>query len=221
MTRRMLTLALATAGLLAASVTPALAAPNAADARMMTEKDVPASFGTPKSRDFDAKTIGKTIGICDNASGVTLVSVPAPAKQYLVDIETTNKKTYTEVFERVYQFPSADAAQKAFTSLFDRMGSCDGTSRLKQPGASLRQKVTTGSYPGGEYADFWVNVSGTWTGSDLKKPGLTIVRAMYVQAGDAIVETVAYINGRGALTDQQVTDLADLGETLGARWATS
>lgn len=188
---------------------------------MMTEKDVPASFGTPKSRDFDAKPIGKTIGICDNASGVTLVSVPAPAKQYVVDIETTNKKIYTEVFERVYQFPTADAAQAAFTTLFNRMGSCDGSSRLKQPGASLRQTVTTGSYPGGEYADFWVNVTGTWSGSYLKKPTKTALRAMYVQAGDAIVETVAYLNGRASLTEQQITDLADLGEEMGSRWATS
>ena len=185
---------------------------------MMTEKDVPASFGTPKSRDFDAKPIDTSIGICGNASGKTLVSVPAPANQYLVDIETTFKKTYTEVMERVYKFDSADKAQSAFTQLFNKLSDCNGKSTLKQGGPDVTQRVTTGGYPGGEYADFWVNVSSTWRGGELKRPANTVVRAMYVQAGDAIVETVAYINGRPALNATQINDLADLAEEMGLRW---
>lgn len=185
---------------------------------MMTEKDVPSSFGTPTSRDFDEKVIGKRIGICDNASGQTLASVPAPPKQYLVDIETTNKKTYTEVMERVYQFDSEAKAQDAFAQLSAQLGTCNGTTTLKQGGPNLRQTVTTGSYPGGQYQDFWINVAGTWTGGELKNPSRTVLQAVYVQAGNAIVETVAYINGRAALTTQQQTDLADLAEVLGGRW---
>lgn len=213
-------LAFATAGLLAATATPALAA-DSAEQRMMTEKDVPASFGTPTSRDFDAKIIGKSIGICDNASGQTLASVPAPGKQYLVDIETKNKRTYTDVMERVYQFESEQKAQDAFAKLSAQTSNCNGTTTLRQGGPNLKQTVTTGSYPGGEYQDFWVNVSGTWRGGGLTKPDTTIVRAMYVQAGDAIIETVAYINGRSSLTATQQTDLADLAEVLAGRWATS
>lgn len=208
---------LAAAALMGATAAPALAA-GTAEARMMTEKDVPASFGTPTSRDFDEKIVGKRIGICDNASGQTLVSVAAPPKQYLVDIETKNKRTYTDVMERVYKFDSEKSAQDAYTQLSGQTSTCNGTTTLKQGGPNLRQTVTTGSYPGGEYQDFWVNVSGTWTGGGLKKPTTTVVRAMYVQAGDAIIETVAYINGRGSLTATQQSDLADLAEVLAGRW---
>lgn len=187
---------------------------------MLTEKDVPASFGTPKSRDFDAKTVDTTIGICSSADGTTRVSVPAPPTQYIVDIETANKKTYTEVMERVYQFATPKDATDAFNSLFTNLSKCDGTTTLTQSGPDLTQTVTTGSYPGGEYADFWVNVQGTWRGApECKKPCRTVVQALYVQAGNAIVETSAYINGKGQLTGQQRNQLADLAEVLGARWA--
>ncbi len=208
---------LAATALLGVTATPALAA-DTAEARMMTEKDVPASFGTPTSRDFDEKIIGKRIGICDNASGQTLVSVTAPPKQYLVDIETKNKRTYTDVMERVYRFESAQAAQDAYAQLSGQASTCNGTTTLKQGGPNLKQTVTTGSYPGGQYQDFWVDVAGTWTGGGLKKPSTTVVRAIYVQAGDAIIETVAYINGRGSLTATQQSDLADLAEVLAGRW---
>lgn len=216
-------IAIASAIALAAATTslaaPAFASDASADARMITVKDVPASFGKAKTRDFDAKLVGKVIGICDNASGTTLVSVPAPAKQYFVDIETATKN-YTDVMERVYAFPTPQAATDAFNTLFKDLSTCDGTSTLQQGGPDLTQTVTTGSYPGGEYADFWVNVKGTWTGGqECKKPCRTVVQAVYVQAGDAIVETVAYINGKGQLTGKQTNDLADLAEELGARWA--
>lgn len=207
--------ALTSIALISLASSPALAS----ESKMMTQKDVPASFGTPTSFDFDTKIIGKVIGICDNASGQTLVSVPAPKKQFLVDIETKNKKTYTEVFERVYQFSTAKKAEEAFTSLFNQLSTCNGTTSMTQDGPGLEQTVTTGSYPGGEYADFWVNVAGTWSGDDLQKPTRTVVNAVYVQAGDAIVETVAYINGRAALTPKQRNQLADLAMDLGARWA--
>jgi hypothetical protein len=209
------------ASLLVWNSSAALANDRSAERRMMTKADVPSSFGTPTSSDFDAKIIGKRIGICDTASGETLVSVPAPAKQYVVDIETRNGKTYTEIMERVYQFPNAQRARDAFNTLFNDLQSCDGTTALTNQQPSLRQTVTTGSYPGGEYADFWINVSGTWSGGELKRPSRTVLQAVYVQAGNAIVETVAYINGRSQLTKKQRDDLADLAMQLGQRWAGS
>jgi hypothetical protein len=207
------------AALLAAGSASPIAANNAAvDRAMLTMKEVPASFGKATSRDFDAKIIGKTIGICDNAAGRTLVSVPAPPTQYLVDIETKNKKTYTEIFERVYQFGTEAKAQAAFTELSSKLTECNGTTSLTNQQPSLKQTVTTGTYPGGEFQDFWVNVSGTWSGGELKKPSRTVVNAVYTQAGNAIIETVAYINGRGKLTAKQRTDLADLAENLSNRF---
>jgi len=212
-------LAVAATGLMAATLaSPVLAAENPAESRMLTKTDVPSSLGKPTSTDFDAKVIDKVIGICDNATGTTLVSVPAPALQFLVDIETKNKKTYTEVMERVYQFATPAAATAAFAELSDKLSTCNGTTTMTSSTPNLTQTVTTGSYPGGEFEDFWINVKGTWTGGELKKPSRTALRAIYVQAGDAIVETVAYINGKGQLTGRQGNDLADLAETLGSRW---
>lgn len=216
-------LALATVALLAASAaTPALADHTNADQKMITKKDVPTSFGTETSRDFTDQVIDKTIGICDNASGETLVSTPAPIQQYVVDIETKNKKTYTSISERVYQFETPEQATASFNELVTNLATCNGTSTMEQGTPDLTQTVTTGSYPGGEYPDFWVNVQGTWTGGkECTKPCRTALQAVYVQAGKSIIETVAYINGKGRLTGKQSSDLADLAEVLADRWVTS
>jgi hypothetical protein len=205
--------------LFAGSISPAVANNAAAERRMMTQKDVPASFGKPTSFDFDAKVIGKKIGICDNAQGQTLVSVPAPPRQFLVDIETKNKKTYTEVMERVWQFSSPQQAQSAYTQLSSNLATCNGTTTMEQDGPGLSQTVTTGSEPGGANQSFWINVSGTWSGGDLPAPTRTALYAVYVQAGNAIVETIAYINGRAQLTAKQRGDLARLAQRNGTRWA--
>jgi hypothetical protein len=223
MTLRTCLLALASVALLAASAaTPALADHTNADQIMITKKDVPTSVGTETSRDFTDQVIGKTIGICDNASGQTLVSVPAPTKQYVVGIETKNKKTYARISERVYQFETPEQATDSFNELLTSLATCNGTSTMEQGTPDLTQTVTTGSYPGGEYADFWVNVRGTWTGGkECAKPCRFALQAVYVQAGNSITETVAYINGKGRLTSKQSNDLADLAETLAGRWVTS
>ena len=211
------TLALATLGLVAGAISPAMANP-AAERKMLTEKDVPASFGKPQSRDFDAKIVGKTIGICGTAQGQTLVSVPAPPTQFLVDVETKNKKTYTEVMERVYQFDSADKAKAAFDQLKSQLSTCDGTTTMTSQTPSITQTNTTGTYDqAGD--NFWVSSSGTWSGGDLKKPARTALLAIYVVSGDAIVETVAYINGRGKLATKQTNDLVALAQELGDRWS--
>ena len=216
---RVVGITFASLALLAGSISPAVANNADAERRMMTQKDVPASFGKPTSFDFDAKVIDKKIGICDNAQGQTLVSVPAPPRQYLVDIETKNKKTYTEVFERVWQFSSPQRAQTAFTQLSSNLATCNGTTTMEQDGPGLSQTVTTGSEPGGANQSFWINVAGTWSGGDLPSPSRTVVYAVYVQAGNAIVETVAYINGRAQLTPKQRGDLSRLAQRNGTRWA--
>lgn len=205
------------AGLIAGSIGSAAASP-AAEKAMLKQKDVPASFGTPRSYDFDAKISDKTIGICDGADGQTLVSVPAPPTQYVVDVETKNKKTYTSVMERVYQFDSADKAKASFDQLKGQLATCEGTSRLTNQQPSLTQTNTTGAFADAALDNFWINVAGTWRGGELKKPSRTALLAIYVQSGNAIVETVAYINGRGQLTGRQVDDLGALAIELGQRW---
>lgn len=211
------TLVLATVGLVAGAISPAMANP-AAEQKMLTERDVPASFGKPQSRDFDAKIVGKTIGICGTAQGQTLVSVPAPPTQFLVDVETKNKKTYTEVMARVYQFDSADKAKGAFDQLKSQLSTCDGTTSMTSQTPSITQTNATGTYD--QTGDnFWVSSSGTWSGGELKKPSRTALLAIYVLSGDAIVETVAYTNGRAKLTTKQTNDLIALAQELGDRWS--
>lgn len=218
MLARTAVIAVAAVGLIAGSVGSAAASP-AAEKAMLKQKDVPASFGTPTSYDFDAKISDKTIGICDSAEGQTLVSVPAPPTQYIVDVETKNKKTYTSVMERVYQFDSADKAKAAFDQLKGQLATCDGTTSLTTQEPSLTQTNTTGSFADAALDNFWVNVAGTWRGGELKKPSRTALLAIYVQSGNAIVETVAYINGRAKLTNTQINDLGTLAIELGQRWA--
>lgn len=203
---------------MATAVNPVAANP-AADRAMLTERDVPASFGKPQSRDFDAKIIGKTIGICGTAQGQTLVSVPAPATQYIVDIETKNKKTYTEVMERVYQFDSADKAKAAFDQLNSQLSNCNGTSSTTNQSPSITQTNTTGSYDSIGVDNFWINNSATWRGGDLKKPSRTVLQGIYTVADTAIVETVVYINGRSKITAKQSRDLASLAVELTDRWS--
>lgn len=206
--------------LLIASMSPAVANP-AAEKAMIKEKDVPTAFGSPTSYDFDTKIIGKTIGICDNAEGQTLVSVPAPPTQYLVDIETQYKKTYTEIFERVYRFDTTAQAESAFAQLKAQLATCNGTSSMTSQTPSLTQTTTTGTYP--QFGDdvFWVNNTGTWSGGELKKPSRTVIRANYAQVDDAIIEVAAYINGRGKLTAAQARGLNSLSREAFCTWSPS
>jgi hypothetical protein len=208
---------IATFGLGAAFMSPAQANP-AADKAMLTERDVPASFGKPQSRDFDAKIVGKTIGICGTAQGETLVSIPAPPTQYIVDIETKNKKTYTEVMERVYQFGSADKATAAFDQLKSQLSTCNGTTSMTSQTPSITQTNTTGSYDSINVDNFWINNSATWRGGELKKPSRTVLQGIYTLADTAIVETVVYINGRSKLTAKQERDLANLATSMTNRF---
>lgn len=210
-------IAIATLGLVAAFISPAHANP-AAEKAMLTERDVPVSFGKPQSKDFDAKISAKTIGICGTAEGQTLVSVPAPPTQYIVDIETKNKKTYTEVMERVYQFDSPEKAKAAFDQLSRQLSTCNGTTSMTSQLPSLTQTNTTGTYADIDADNFWINNSATWRGGELKKPSRTVLQGIYTLAETAIVETVVYINGRSKLTAKQSKDLATLATAMTNRF---
>jgi hypothetical protein len=210
-------IAIATFGLGVAFISPAHANP-AAEKAMLTESDVPRSFGKPQSKDFDAKIVGKAIGICGTAQGETLVRVPAPPTQYIVDIETKNKKTYTEVMERVYQFGSADKATAAFDQLKSQLSTCNGTTSITSQTPSVTQTNTTGTYTEIDAENFWINNSATWRGGELKKPSRTVLQGIYTLADTAIVETVVYINGRSKLTSMQEKDLANLANTMTNRF---
>jgi len=189
-------------------------------AKMLSETEIPAVFGSAKDYDFTAKRLGKTIGICGAPDGTTLVSVPAPSRQYLVDIETTSKKRYADVMERVYQFPTGAAASAAFQTLYAGLGTCDGTrSAANGPTGSITDTTVTGSPPGGAYENFYVQVSARFNDTDKRYRSRTALLAVYTQAGDAIIETVAYINPAASITAKQRNALLRLSQELSAKWA--
>jgi len=188
-------------------------------AKMLNETEVPAVFGKAKSYDFNSQVLGKSIGICGTPDGKTLVSVPAPSSQYVVDIETSKKNTYSEVMERVYQFPTADAAQASFQKLFSDLGTCDGVrTAANGPTGSIRTTTTTGSPAGGEYEVFFVQVNARFNDTDKRYRDRTSVLGVYTQAGDAIVETFAYVNPSAKISIKQRNVLLDLGQQLSAKW---
>lgn len=196
---------------------PASADDAKVDKAMVAEKQVPKSFGTPTSREFVAKAEDKKIVACENAKGEVLVGTAAPGTQFSVTIEMKNKKTFTEVNEKVFVFDSAAKATDAFNQLFNNLGTCSGSTTLKQP-PDITDTITSGSYPGGEYADFWVNVGSVGRGGECTKPCRTVTQSVFVQAGRSIIQTWAYINGKGQLTGKQRNDLADLAQELAAPW---
>ena len=187
--------------------------------KMLNETEVPAVFGKAKNYDFSSQVLGKAIGICGTPEGKTLVSVPAPSSQFVVDIETTKKKTYSEVMERVYQFPTADAAQASFQKLFNGLGSCDGVrTAANGPTGSIRTSTITGSPAGGEYEVFFVQVNARFNDTDKQYRDRTSTLAVYTQAGDAIVETFAYVNPSTKISVKQRNALLDLGQQLSSKW---
>lgn len=196
---------------------PAGASSSAENDRMLAKDEVPASFGTVRSRDFDDRTLGTAIGICGNARGRTLVSVPAPAQQFVVEIEAVSTSAESEVFQRVYQFPSASDAAAAFASLSDRLGQCNGTTTGRLAGVTVTQTVTTDCQRPDQ--GFCINNRVSWSGDDIPL-GLRqqVVQAVYVSAGDAIVETGVHTWGRRQLTGSQSRALARLAESLSQRW---
>lgn len=196
------------------------AAPDSAiKAKMLNETEVPSVFGTAKDYSFTAKRLGKAIGICGTPDGDTLVSVPAPTRQYLVDIETTNKKRYTDVMERVYQFPTAAAADASFQTLFAGRATCEGTRTVPNGGTgSITDTTVVGSPPGGEYPVFYVQVAAKFDDTDKRYRDRTALLAVYTQAGDAIIETFAYVNPASTITAKQRNALLDLAEQLSAKW---
>lgn len=188
-------------------------------AKMLNETEVPAVFGTAKNYDFNSQVLGKSIGICGTPDGKTLVSVPAPSSQYVVDIETSKKKVYSEVMERVYQFPTADAAQASFQTLFSGLNTCDGVrTAANGPTGSIRTSTTTGSPAGGDYEVYFVQVNARFNDTDEQYRDRTSTLAVYTQAGDAIVETFAYVNPAAKISIKQRNALLDLGQRLSAKW---
>lgn len=192
-------------------------------ARVLSAADVPASIGQPKTVNFSkqVKDYAKTITLCTDAKGSPLASIPAPTPQYFVQSQMKpNKKTFTNVFERVYVYPTAEAATAAYTQLSQEVAKCTGT----LPGPADEDPTVTdtyanGSSPGGQFQNFWVQDSTIFTSKNPLHAAKTVSFAVYSQAGDAVIHTEVYLDGRPRVTAAQKVDLQQLAMTLSSKWA--
>jgi hypothetical protein len=200
---------------------PAQAAP--AKARVLSIADVPPSLGQPYSSEFSKKPLDYVINttLCTDSKGGLLVSMPASKPQFSSKIVMKpQKKIFTSVNERVFVYPSVDAASAAYTQLATEVVKCAGT--IAGP-ADEDPKVTdtyaNGSSPGGAYQNFWVQDSTVFDSKRALQDGKTVTYTVYSQAGNSIVQTELYVDGRTRVQLAQKNDLQELAMTLSAKWA--
>jgi len=192
--------------------------------RMMTKAQVPASFGVAKNYSYSKKPSDafKTIALCSDAEGESMFAIPAPKSQYFAESEVAGKRKneYVSVSERVYRYPSAAEAATAYTQLSQGAATCSGT-QATAPGSDPRVLDTfaNGSSPGGAYQNFWVSDATTYSSRDPQHNGRTITMTVYSQAGNAIIQTGGYINGRLRMTTAQANDLQTLAMTVSSQWS--
>jgi hypothetical protein len=206
----------------AVSALPAAAAPP--KTRVLSSADVPASFGQVQGFTFSKKPkdYATTITLCTDSKGDPMAAIPAPTPQYFAQsqIKPQRKKVFTNVSERVYAYPSADAAAAAYLQLSQEVVKCTGT---VQGPAGEDPKVTdtyaNGSSPGGQFQNFWVQDSTVFASRNPLNAGKTVMFSVYSQAGDAVIHTEVYIDGRLRVPAAQRTDLQLLAMTLSSKWA--
>ena len=86
------------------------------------------------------------------------------------------------------------------------------------PTGSIKDITSTGSPAGGEYEVFFVQVNARFNDTDKRYRDRTSVLGVYTQAGDAIIETFAYVNPATRISVKQRNALLDLGQQLSAKW---
>ena len=192
-------------------------------ARVLTSADITASLGRPFSSEFSKKPIDdvKNVTLCTDNKGGPLVFVPAPKRQYSSKIVMKpQRKVFSSVNERVFVYPSVDAASAAYAQLSSEVSKCTGV--VAGP-AHEDPKVTdtfaNGSSPGGAYQNFWVQDSTVFDSTRPLENDKTVTYAVFSQAGNAVIHTELYVDGRTEVTLAQKNDLQQLSMTLSARWA--
>ncbi|MDO9486440.1 MAG: hypothetical protein Q7K25_10320 [Actinomycetota bacterium] len=193
-------------------------------ARSLAVSDIPASFG--QSQDFvfskKPKDYATTITLCSDSKGDPMVSIPASTPQYFAQsiMKPKKKNVFTNVSERIYVYSSPEAAAAAYLQLSQEVVKCTGT--IPGP-AGEDPKVTDtyahGSSPGGQYQNFWVQDSTVFESKNPLNAGKTVTLSVYSQAGDAVIQTEVYIDGRPRVPPKQKSDIQGLALTLSSKWA--
>lgn len=193
-------------------------------ARVLATADIPASFGQAQGFEFSKKPkdFTKTITLCTDSKGDPLASIAASTPQYFAQsqMKPKQKNVFTNVFERVYVYPSAQEATAAYAQLAQEVTKCAGTvAGPADEDPSVVDTYANGSSPGGQYQNFWVQDSTTFTSRDPLLAGKTVTFTVYSQAGDAVIQTEVYVDGRARVTAAQKNDLQQLSMTLSSKWA--
>ncbi|MDO8731815.1 MAG: sensor domain-containing protein [Actinomycetota bacterium] len=193
-------------------------------ARVLSSADVPASFGQTFSFDFSKKPIDyvKNVTLCTDSKGGPLAFIPASTPQYSAKnvMKPQKKNVFTSVNERVFVYPSAEAAAAAYTQLAQEVLKCTGTmAGPVDEDPKVSDTYANGSSPGGQYQNFWVQDSTVFKSKDPLQDGKTVTFTVYSQAGDAVIQTDVYIDGRPRVKAAQKVDLQQLSMTLSSKWA--
>jgi hypothetical protein len=216
--RSMMSIAVA-ASVLVLTTGNALADTSISPQRAMTRADVPKSLGTTKNYDFNNKSIDKSLDICWDSAG-PIASVPAPARQAHVNIETVSKQ-YTSVAEVIFQFASLDDATAAFATLKAASAKCTGSTTSKSSSSPTDPETITSVLTHGAVGQgFFIQDSSTWNAPKASEAygSKTVVFTVYSQPGDAIIETQFYVNGAAAVTSAQRAGVVNLAQTNAMHW---
>ena len=78
---------------------------------------------------------------------------------------------------------------------------------------------SNGSSPGGQFQNFWVQDSTVFDSKRPLEDGKTVTFTSYSQAGNAVIQTELYVDGRTRVRPSQKNDLQQLSMALSSKWA--
>ncbi len=192
--------------------------------RMLSSADIPASLGTPYSSDFSKRPLDyvKNLTLCSDSKGGPLVYVPASKPQYSskIRMEPQKHKVFTSTNERVYVYPSVEAATAAYTQLAQEVLKCTGiVAGPADEDPRVTDTYANGSSPGGQFQSFWVQDSTVFASKRQLENDKTVTYTVYSQAGNSVIGTELYIDGRTTVPAVQKSDLQQLAMKLSSKWA--
>jgi hypothetical protein len=202
----------------AASATPDLGKA----AAMMTVADVPAGLRVTGGWEFTAEeATGLRPDLCVR-NGVEVVGALAPT-MYQVELGERTAVGQHGLQQQVYEYATADAAQRAFALLAHRARQCRGTTLESEVkgGPTAKQRLTNG-----RTAETVTGVPGVWVYNDFARSVATKDWAdggynVFYLAGRAIEALQYDIPDTLPTTMRARRQVDELGRSLGERWATA
>jgi len=191
---------------------------------MLKPAEVPSVFGSAASHEFSKKSssYAKTIDLCTDSKGRPMASSVAPTPQYSsrVTMKPLKKEAFITVSERVFVYPSTEAAAAAYATLAQQVAACIGTTSTPAgEDPKVVDSYANGSATAGPYPSFWVQDKTTFDSTDALQDGSTVAFTVYSQAGDAVIQTEGYADGKRRMTASESAAVQQLAMVLSAKWA--